>query len=298
MIDLFEFWLQFLLITFKYRRNVDLITHWSSPGNTIKIQELLTISVNYTLQILRINKVLKSHVKSSQADLMYSSLLPVLIRSVRMLPPFLFISLSLSLNYELLRNIAEGRTSTSSKHISRDPYLLLACDISAGHAENTACSTVACWLAAAEMCLPQRCPATIALRLGTSRRKHRLLSCCVYSCFQICVAQQFLHRVNTSHYLLFYFLLMSRVPQRSNFDQLNVNRKTFLCRRVMKCRRILIGKLSFYSSRIVNIHQEIGSSAVIQQQSMRWFLFLLKLSILNSQYIRTTSKPEETVMER
>jgi hypothetical protein len=43
--------------------------------------ETITISLDYTLQVRHINKVFKSHVKSSQADLLYSSVLLVPIRS-------------------------------------------------------------------------------------------------------------------------------------------------------------------------------------------------------------------------
>jgi hypothetical protein len=56
------------------------------------------------------------------------------------------ISVSLGI---LFTYIAKGQTSTNSKHISHDPYLLLLCDVTtsapaAGHMEKTACSTVVC----------------------------------------------------------------------------------------------------------------------------------------------------------
>jgi hypothetical protein len=51
--------------------------------------ETITISLGYTLKVLPINKIFKPHIKFSQADLLYSSVLLVPICSVRMLPPLL-----------------------------------------------------------------------------------------------------------------------------------------------------------------------------------------------------------------
>jgi hypothetical protein len=102
------------------------------------------------------------------------------IHSVYVLPLLLSLSASLGI---LLTYIAEGWTSTNSKHISRDPYPLLLCDVTGptqadGHAGNMshvghlllmcditapvpACSTVACvfcvYRAAACQCVDQIC---------------------------------------------------------------------------------------------------------------------------------------------
>jgi hypothetical protein len=97
----------------------------------------------------------------------------------------------------LLTYIAKGWTSTNSKHVSRDPYQLLLCDITAPapaaiHMENTACSTVACWLTAAEMCLPQHCIAMGAVWHGTDKTLLSLLLPIFTSC----------KRPNLSHCIL------------------------------------------------------------------------------------------------
>jgi hypothetical protein len=73
-----------------------------------------------------------SHVKSSQADLLYSSVLLVPIRS--------------ELTANGFRYIAAERTWTYSKHISRDRY-----PSSLGSKENTASSIVACWTVFTEL---------------------------------------------------------------------------------------------------------------------------------------------------
>jgi hypothetical protein len=44
-------------------------------------REIITVSLDYTLQVLHINKVFKSNFKSSQADLLYSSVFLVPIPS-------------------------------------------------------------------------------------------------------------------------------------------------------------------------------------------------------------------------
>jgi hypothetical protein len=80
----FSLWLQSLLITVKYIAIADLSTlhnslldtQLSSHGNKITTQKLaLQITLNIT------NKIFKSHFKSSQADLLYSSVLLVPIRA-------------------------------------------------------------------------------------------------------------------------------------------------------------------------------------------------------------------------
>jgi hypothetical protein len=83
-----------LLITIKYSAVADLhnlqfaMAH--ALGSSVSTSRLLatdintetiTISLNYTFQVLHINKVFKSHFKSSQADLLYSSVPLVPIRS-------------------------------------------------------------------------------------------------------------------------------------------------------------------------------------------------------------------------
>jgi hypothetical protein len=66
---------------------------------------------------------------------------------------------------------------------------------------NTAFCTVACWFAATDMCLLQRCVATSEARRDTARHgteKTQLLLFLRYvPCFEVSVAQQFLHIVNT-----------------------------------------------------------------------------------------------------
>jgi hypothetical protein len=73
----------------------------------------IIVSLNHTFKILNINKIFKSHVKSSEADLLYSSVLLVPIRSVRVLPSLLpLFPASLEI---LFTHIAEERTLTNSK---------------------------------------------------------------------------------------------------------------------------------------------------------------------------------------
>jgi hypothetical protein len=55
--------------------------------------ETITVSVDYTLQVLHINKDFKSHVKSSQGDFLYSSVFLILIFSVYLLLPLQSFSL-------------------------------------------------------------------------------------------------------------------------------------------------------------------------------------------------------------
>jgi hypothetical protein len=73
----------------------------SRLGATDLKTETITISLDYALQILHINEVFKTHSKSSQADLLYSAVLLVPIRSA---------SLRLSL-YSLHTEHAENTAS-------------------------------------------------------------------------------------------------------------------------------------------------------------------------------------------
>jgi hypothetical protein len=92
----------------------------------------IIVSLNHTFKILNINKILKSHVKSSQAELLYSSVLLVPIRSVRVLPSLLPL-FPASLEF-LFTHIAEERTLTNSTwHV----ITIHSCDVTAG-TENTA----------------------------------------------------------------------------------------------------------------------------------------------------------------
>jgi hypothetical protein len=106
--------------------------------------ETIKVSLNHTFPIslhYNTHKVFKSHIKSSQPDLLYSSLLLVATHSACFPCYYLSIAITVCLGI-LLTYIAEGQTSTNSKHISRDPCLLLLCDVTAPapaarHAENS-----------------------------------------------------------------------------------------------------------------------------------------------------------------
>jgi hypothetical protein len=83
------------------------------------------------------------------------------------LPPLLFLSASLGI---LLTYIAEGRTSTNSKHISRDPYPLLLCDVTAhaqanGQAGNT-CHVTATYCCCVTSLLMRQLPDTWKTQLA------------------------------------------------------------------------------------------------------------------------------------
>jgi hypothetical protein len=86
-----------LLVAFSYRElhslllfctSLSVFLDQSSRGDNMGT---ITVALNDTLQILHINKIFKSHFKSSQADLLYSSVVLVPIHSVCMLPPRLSI---------------------------------------------------------------------------------------------------------------------------------------------------------------------------------------------------------------
>jgi hypothetical protein len=102
--------------------------------------ETITVSLDYTHQVLHMKKIFKSHVKSSHADLLSSSVLLVPFRSVHML--LALHSVITASSGILLTYIAKGPTSTNSKCISRDPYSLFLCDVithaqADGHTGNT-----------------------------------------------------------------------------------------------------------------------------------------------------------------
>jgi hypothetical protein len=88
----------------------------------------MQVSLDYTLQVLHINRVFQSHFKSSQVDELSSSTMNSELSTQNPVTHQPTISLQLTLlnwnctNCELFWTYtAEGWTLTNSKHISRDP---------------------------------------------------------------------------------------------------------------------------------------------------------------------------------
>jgi hypothetical protein len=140
----FDDWIYWLLVTISLNH-----IYYSAIAGPILVTQLKHRKLRFkSLQILHINKIFEAHFKFLQANLPYSSVLPVSLHSILMVPP-LFLSASSGI---LLTHIAEGQTSTNSKHISSNPYPLLLCDTDVWcHRSCASCQT---------------------------HRKHSLLYCC------------------------------------------------------------------------------------------------------------------------